>query len=448
MTNTPSLRPNIIFIYIDDLGYGDVGCYGSRVNDTPCIDLMAREGTLFSNFYVSASYCTPSRASLMTGCYAQRISLSVGDRVGVLVPEARHGLNPEEITIAELLQSQGYATAHIGKWHLGDQPQFLPTRFGFEYYFGIPYSNDMSPNYPLYKDKDIPPLPLLRGDKVIEAEPDQSAITARYTEEAVDFIREHKDGPFFLYLAHNYVHVPLYPSDEWRRKSRNGDYGAEVGCIDWSTGRILGTLKEMGIAENTLVIFSSDNGAGLGDGGSNAPLRGHKGTSWEGGQREPMIAWCPGTIPEGVVSAEVCTNMDFLPTFVHLAGGNCPTDRVIDGKDIWSLLKSEKGALPPHETFFYYQGHQLQAVRKGNWKLHLQRNMLVDLSNDIGETTNLVDKHLEIVTDLEALAENCREDLGDGEPGNTFDEPLAKLTRPGRNIRPCGYEEDPKPLVL
>jgi arylsulfatase A-like enzyme len=347
-----------------------------------------------------------------------------------------------------MLRQQGYATAHIGKWHLGDQPEFLPTRHGFETYFGMPYSNDMSPTFAFYAGKDFcPPLPLMRGENVVETEPDQSTLTERYTNEAVEYIRQHRDRPFFLYFAHMYVHVPLHPSDEWRRRSRNGDYGAEVGCIDWSTGQILAAIRELGIEDRTLVFFSSDNGATTRHGSSNAPLRGSKGTTWEGGLREPLIAWWPGTVPAGRACREMCTVMDFLPTFARMAGGDAPADCIIDGRDIHPLLSCENDAVTPHEAFCYYHGHQLQAVRSGRHKLHLQQNMLVDLQADVGETRDVADGNDQIVADLRRRAEECIQDLGDGEPASFRFDYVAKQTRVGNNVRPPGRVDDPRPLT-
>jgi len=446
VSETSASRPNIVFIFCDDLGYGDLGSYGSTANRTPRLDRMAQEGLRLTDFYVSAAICTPSRASLMTGCYSQRVGLPRGDHCGVLLPGDSMGLNPDEITVAEILKGQGYATKMIGKWHLGDQPEFLPTRHGFDHYFGLPYSNDMTPDHPYRERIFFPPLPLLREEKIVEVNPDQSTLTARYTDEAVAFIRERRDGPFFLYFPHMYVHQPLYPPDGFRRRS-SSDYAAEVECLDWSTGRILDTLQELGIAENTLVVFTSDNGALCRDGGSNAPLRGSKGTTWEGGLREPCLVWWPGTVPAGSVSAEVCTVMDFLPTLAGLAGARAPDDRIIDGKDITPILRREEGAASPHEAFCYYNGYRLEAVRADRWKLHVQQNMLVDLAADVGETTDVLADHPDVAERLQTLAEACRDDLGDGEP-NVWgpDHPAPRQTRPGRT-RPCGTVNDPVALT-
>jgi len=442
-------KPNIILINCDDLGYGDVGCYGSTLNHTPRLDRMAAEGTRFTDFLMPAPVCTPSRAGMMTGCYPKRIGLETGFGHGVLFPGDPIGLHPDEITVATLLRKAGYATGLVGKWHIGDQPPFMPTSHGFDSYFGLPYSNDHSMSRTReqrgglperFREHGLPPLPLLQGTEVIETEPDQSRLTARYTEEAVDFIREHKEGPFFLYLAHLYVHLPYFPPAEFLARSKNGDYGAEVECIDWSTGVILDTLTELGIAENTLVLFTSDNGGDMRF-GSNAPLRGSKGQLWEGGFRDPLIAWWPGTIPAGRTCSTFCTAMDFLPTFAALSGQSAPTDRVIDGHDISPVLLGHSD-VSPYEAFYYYAGRGknlgvgLGAVRRGTWKLHLQSGELYDLANDIGETTDVAADHPEVVRDLQSLADTCRADLGDNS-----NEP------PGPGCRPVGRVDNPRLLA-
>jgi arylsulfatase A len=440
-------KPNFIIIFCDDLGYGDLACFGSRLHRTPNLDRMAEQGTRFTSFYVTSSVCTPSRASLITGCYPKRVDMHQ-DSHGkcVLFPVESKGLNPNEITIAEILKKQGYATCCIGKWHLGDQPSFLPTRHGFDYYFGIPYSNDMGTR----KETKNPPLPLVQNEKVIEAPALQHTLTKRYTEEAIKFIKKNKDRPFFLYLPHTMVHDPLHPGKEFRGRSANGLYGDAVEEIDFYTGQILKTLKDLHLDKKTFVIFTSDNGASDRYGGSNAPLRGHKGTTFEGGMREPCIMWWPGQIPAGKTCNEIAATMDLLPTFAHLAGAQPPTDRIIDGKNIWPLISGQPNAGSPHEAFYYYQIDQLQAVRSGKWKLHLplkpkKRNWgkpvpeaplaLYDLENDIAEKNNLAQHHPNVVKYLLALAEKARRDLGD-------------LDRKGENIRPAGWVENPKPLLL
>ena len=440
-------KPNFIIIFCDDLGYGDLACFGSKLHRTPNLDRMAEQGTMFTSFYVTSSVCTPSRASLMTGCYPKRVDMHQ-DSHGkcVLFPVDSKGLNPNEITIAEILKERGYATCCIGKWHLGDQPPFLPTRHGFDYYFGIPYSNDMGTR----KGTSNPPLPLMQNEKVIEAPALQDTLTKRYTEEAIKFIKKNKDRPFFLYLPHTMVHDPLNPGSQFRGKSDNGLYGDALEEIDFYTGRILNTLKNLDLDKKTLVIFTSDNGASDRYGGSNAPLRGHKGTTFEGGMREPAILWWPGKIPAGKICREIAVTMDLLPTFAHLAGTQPPTDRIIDGKNIWPLISGQPNAGSPHEAFYYYQIDQLQAVRSGKWKLHLPLKpkkrhwgkpiteaplALYDLENDIAEKNNLAQHHPNVVKRLLALAEKARSDLGD-------------LDRKGENIRPAGWFQNPKPLLL
>ena len=438
--------PNFIVIFCDDLGYGDIGCFGSKKHRTPNIDRMAAEGMRFTSFYVTSGVCTPSRSSLMTGCYPRRVNMHQDhNNLCVLFPSGKKGLNPKEITIAEVLKQKNYATACVGKWHLGDQPEFLPTRQGFDYYYGIPYSNDMGGK----KGGSRPPLPLLRNETVIEAPANQRTLTKRYTEEVVKFITANKDKPFFVYLPHTMPHLPIFASKDFEGTSANGKFGDAVEEIDWSTGQILETLKQLGIDKNTLVVFTSDNGAARGPGGSNGPLSGWKGSTMEGGMREPCVMRWPGKIPAGATCDELAITMDLLPTFAKLAGTNPPVDRIIDGRDIRVLMFGKKGAKSPHDVFYYYQMDQLQAVRSGKWKLHLalkpkKRNWgkpigestleLYDLKADIAEKNNLADKHPDIVKRLGALAEKARVDLGD-------------TGRPGANQRPAGMVVTPKPLT-
>ncbi|MGM9754920.1 MAG: sulfatase, partial [Parabacteroides sp.] len=352
-------RPNVIVVFIDDFGYGDLGCYGNTLHRTPNIDQMAKEGIRLTDFYVGASVSTPSRAALLTGCYPRRVSMHVNADPSplmskgrqVLFPVSHKGLNPGEITIAELLKQQGYATACIGKWHLGDQLPFLPTRQGFDYYYGIPYSNDMNRPYC--------PLPLMEQEKVIVAPVGHDSLTIRYTNKAVEYIKSHKESPFFMYLCHNMTHNPLAASPAFKGKSKNGLYGDATEELDWSMGVLLKTLKEEGIDQNTIVIFTTDNGADQPFGGSNLPLRGYKGTTYEGGFRVPCIVRWPSKIPQGIESDELVTSMDFLPTFAHYCGYDIPTDRVIDGHDV-SAIWEGKSAQSPTETFYYYQKQQLQ----------------------------------------------------------------------------------------
>lgn len=417
--------PNFVIIFTDDQGYQDLGCFGSPDIKTPHTDRMAAEGTKFTDFYVAAPVCTPSRAALMTGCYPKRVGL----HRGVLFPNANRGLNLDEITIAELLKSRGYATACVGKWHLGHRPKFLPTRQGFDSYFGIPYSNDMPTKAPDGRKGAV----LLRNEEVIEHPVDQTTLTERYTDESISFITNNKDRPFFLYLPHSMPHVPLHVSKRFKAKSARGLYGDVIECIDWSTGRILQTLRKLKLDGSTIVVFTSDNGPWLSkgkNGGSALPLRRGKGTTYEGGMRVPCVMWAPGRIPAGSVSPEVATAMDLFPTFGNLAGAKLPADRVIDGKDIYPLIRGAAGAKSPHEAFFYYStGGRLEAVRAGRWKLRMTRprgrgkqrrpavGELYDLRADIGEKTNLVDRHPDVAERLALLMQE-------------FDRKLEKTARP------------------
>ena len=431
-------KPNFIVINIDDLGYADIGPYGSTLNRTPHLDRMAKEGRKLTSFY-GAPVCSPSRAALMTGCYPKRV-LPIPH---VLFPGSKVGLSPSEVTVAEALKAQGYATGMVGKWHLGDQPEFLPTRQGFDSWFGLPYSNDMGPgsdgvksNFgePLPKTNDSqPPLPLLRNETVVQRvlAKDQETLVARYTEEAVGFIQAHKERPFFLYLAHNAVHWPLYPGEKFRGKSKNGLFGDWVEEMDWSVGEVLETLRTLGLAEQTLVIFMSDNGGtGL---SVNKPFRGQKGSTWEGGMREPVIAWWPGKIAAGTASDAICAMFDVLPTFVALSGGTVSAERKIDGKNLWPILSGETSAAAPHESFLYFKGLVLEAVRDGKWKLHLAKGELYDLQADPGESANVAAAHPEAVAQLRALADATDSDLG--------------KTGTGPGVRPLGQVENPQPLL-
>jgi arylsulfatase A-like enzyme len=438
---------NFVFLFTDDQGYQDVGCFGSPLIKTPNLDRMAAEGMKFTDFYVAASVCSPSRLALMTGCYPPRVG-----NLPVLFPASKIGLNPEETTIAEMLKAAGYATGAIGKWHLGYQKQFLPTSNGFDSYLGIPYSNDMTvaadmefaPDARLGEgftaekvkagEKKKGQVPLMRDEKVIDYPVDQTTLTQRYTAEAVRLLNLNKDRPFFIYLAYTMPHVPLWASDKFKDKSRRGLYGDVVEEIDWSVGEILKTIKQLGLDENTLVFFCSDNGPWLSmgaNGGCALPLRGGKFSTWEGGMREPTIMRLPGKIPAGKVCAEVAGTIDMLPTIAGLAGAKLP-GRVIDGKDIWPLMTGQSGAKSPHEAYYYYRAGTLEALRQGKWKLRLvgeapkkakagaKKNAkddakekagpaekgpeLYDLAADIGETINLADKNPDVVAALAALA--------------------------------------------
>lgn len=441
--------PNFVLILCDNLGYGDIGPFGSRRNPTPHLDRMASEGMRLTSFYSTSGVCTPSRASLMTGCYPRRVGLHETTPDGaVLRPVSPNGLHPDEITIAEVLQKRGYATACIGKWHLGDQPAFLPTRQGFDEYFGIPYSDDMTAR----PGRSWPPLPLMRGERVVEAPVERTTLTRRYTEEAIRFIKKNRERPFFLYLPHAMPGSTResFASEEFRGRSGNGTYGDAVMELDWSTGEILQTLKELKLERRTLVVWTSDNGAVNRRHSSNRPLAGWGYTTAEGGMRVPCIAWWPGRVPAGATCDEPATMMDLLPTFARLAGTHPPEDRIIDGKDIRPLILGEPEAKSPHEAFYYYHKGQLQAVRSGCWKLYLpledkQANLrgktarsearLYDLKTDIGETKNIAGEHPDTVGRLQKLAQTARADLGDE-------------GRPGKNQRPPGRVESPKPLML
>jgi arylsulfatase A-like enzyme len=443
-----SRLPNFIIIFTDDQGYADVGCFGAKDFETPNLDRMAAEGLRLTDFYVAAAVCTPSRAALMTGCYPQRVSLPY-----VLGPKAEIGINSQEQTIAEILKPLGYATACYGKWHLGHHTEFLPTRHGFDEYFGLPYSNDMWPRHP--SNKSYPDLPLIEGENVIDYNPDQTKLTTWYTERAVRFIEKNKNSPFFLYLPHSMPHVPLHVSDKFKGKSKQGLYGDVIMEIDWSVGQIFSMLKRLDIDKNTLVIFTSDNGPWLSYGdnaGSASPLREGKATTFEGGQRVPAICRWPGKIPAGISCSELVTTMDVLPTLAKLAGAQLPS-RPIDGKDIWPLMSGHRGAKSPHEAFFYYNAWALEAVRSGKWKLHLPHSYrtlsaktpgtggqpagyeqakidlaLFDLEKDITEQHDISAKHPDVVTRLLGLAEKMREELGDSSKNMT-----------GENRRPPGH---------
>ncbi len=425
--------PNVVIIFTDDQGYADVGCFGAEGFQTPNLDRMAAEGMRFTNFYVAQAVCGASRAALLTGCYPNRIGM-----LGAPSHRTNHGIHEDEMLIPELLKQRGYATAIYGKWHLGHHEEFLPPNHGFDDYFGLPYSNDMWPYHPTAGDK-YPPLPLISGTKTIEHNPDQTKLTTWYTEHAVKFIDEHKDRPFFLYVPHSMPHVPLFVSEKYKDKSEQGMYGDVISEVDWSVGQILGAIKRNGLDDNTLVIFTSDNGPWLSYGnhaGSAGPLREGKGTTWEGGVREPCIMRWPGKIPAGTVCNEVAATIDILPTLARLTGTKL-SEHAIDGKDIWPLMSGEKNAKTPHEAYYYYWGNHLQAIRSGPWKLHFPHEYrsltgapgqdgqpdgytkgetglaLYNLDDDIGETTDVKDKHPDVVARLKKLADDARQELGD-----------------------------------
>ena len=452
-------KPNVIVILADDLGYGDLSCYGARDIATPNIDRMANEGVKFNSFYVSA-VCSPTRASLMTGSHSTRVGIG-----GVLFPRNSHGLNPDEVTLPELLKDQGYATAIIGKWHLGNEDVFQPLKHGFDYWYGTPSSNSQF-YYPTIKEyaadcvfregytrdgilkRETAACPLIRNNLVIEVPADQTQFTQRYTLETIRFITEHQGKPFFVYLAHNMPHIPLHASERFVGSSKRGLYGDAIQELDWSTGEILKALKKQGLDNHTLVIFTSDNGPNTSKGGSAGPLKGGKGSTLEGGVRVPFVARWPGKIPAGNESDEAITGMDLLPTLTQLAGGEVPDDRVIDGEDIWPLLAGEHDAKSPHDAIYYLRGRSVDGIRVGDWKYRMATEKppkvkrskgqpasdskstrvkvetLYNLSDDIGEQTNLLDEHPEI-------AQRLKRQLA------TFETELRI------NLRPAGVASEP-----
>lgn len=418
--------PNFVVIFIDDLGYGDIGPYGATKQKTPNLDRMAKEGMMLTSFY-AAPVCSVSRAQLMTGCYGARVSVP-----GVFSPASTNGLHPEEQTIADYLKRLGYNTMCIGKWHLGDQPPFLPTRQGFDRYLGIPYSNDMQRVASANSQRVVP---LIRNESVEELlqDEDQSKLVELYTQEAIQFIDQQKDHPFFLYLPHNAVHTPIHPGKAFQGRSSNGRFGDWVEEVDWSVGKILDHLKQKQLANDTLVLFTSDNGPWLvkgSDGGQAGPLRGGKGSTWEGGVRVPTVAWWPGHVPAQSRCDAVAGTIDVLPTLVNLAGGQVHTSTVIDGRDIQSLLFG-KSTRSPREAHYYFAGYNLQAVRQGPWKLAIAPQKenrlgetedpesglrLYNLDQEIGERTNVASKHPDIVERLQQLASTMASEIGGTNP--------------------------------
>lgn len=409
--------PNIIVFFTDDQGYQDVGCFGSPLIKTPNLDRMAQEGIRFTNFYSAAPVCSPSRAALLTGCYPPRVGVP-----RVVWPDDKMGLDPKEVTIADMLKTKGYNTACIGKWHLGDKPEFLPNNQGFDSYLGIPYSNDMTVNAKFKWSTDAifregatlesvksgitirGEVPLMRDGLVVEYPVDQTLLTQKYTQEAIRVIKTNKDKPFFIYLAHTMPHIPLHASANFYGKSARGLYGDVIEEVDWSMGEILRTLKELNIDDQTLVLFTSDNGPWnlkKGQGGSAGPLRGFKFETLEGGMREPMIAHWPGHIPAGTVCNEIASTIDFLPTIAWLTNSKKPKT-TLDGANIWPLLSAQKGAKTPHKAYYYYSGTTLQAIRSGDWKLRLLKGNveLYNLRTDISESKNSASEHPEIVKKL------------------------------------------------
>ena len=402
-------KPNIIIFFTDDQGYADLGCYGAEEFKTPNLDNLANEGIKFTNFYVPATVCTPSRAALLTGKYP----ISVGLHQGVLSPYSENGLDLKEYTLAEMLKDQGYTTSCIGKWHLGHKVKYMPNNQGFDEFYGVPYSNDMDGYYYQHNDFQSPPLPFYRNTKVIGQGLDQKYLTKMYTEETVKQIKNRsKEKPFFIYLAHNMPHTPLSASEKFKGKSKKGLYGDVIMELDWSAGEIINTLKEEGIFDNTIFIFTSDNGPEL---GSAYPLRGRKAQTWEGGQRVPAIISWPDKIPEGVVSDEMISTLDLFPTLAKLSGASI--SNVMDGKDISSfLMRADEMKLTERPFYYYARNGKLEAARLGKWKLHIAKSSgwnsekkghfpisLFNLENDPSEMSNVADQYPKIVEKIETI---------------------------------------------
>lgn len=412
--------PNVIIIFVDDMGYGDLSSYGHPTIRTPQLDQIADEGMRFTQFYVPAAVCTPSRAGLLTGRYPVRTGLVHGImRADVLFPNDDNGLQPQEVTIAEVLKQKNYATMAIGKWHLGHLPKYLPTAQGFDEYYGIPYSNDMD----YVPEKDGKPgfwnVPLMHNEDIIERPANQTTLTKRYTEKAIDFIKSNKEKPFFLYLAHSMPHIPLFASTEFMGKSKRGLYGDVIEELDWSAGEIIKTLKELNLENNTLVVFTSDNGPWLvqkENGGSAGLLKDGKGTTWEGGHRVPMIAWWPGQIPEKVVNESMASTLDLLPTIAEVTETLLP-ETIIDGQNILPVLKNEKAI--NHEPFIFYRGNKVFAIRDGKWKAHFITQtaypngplvyhappLLYNLNVDPSEKYDLASQNPEVINRISIIKE-------------------------------------------
>ena len=404
-------KPNIIIFFTDDQGYADVGVYGAEGFETPNFDALAKDGITFTDFYVPATVCTPSRAALLTGKYPKRMNM----HEGVLSPYSTTGLDPNEYTLAELLKDNGYVTSCIGKWHLGHLKEYMPNNQGFDAFYGVPYSNDMDSHYYAHNNYQSPPLPFFRNTEIIGEGLDQRLLTKMYTEEAVKQIKERQKGlPFFMYLAHNMPHTPLHVSDKFSGKSTLGLYGDVIMELDWSMGEIVNALKEEGLYEDTIIIFTSDNGP---EKGSAKPLRGKKAETWEGGQRVPGIMSWPNKIPSGIVSTEMVTTLDLFPTLAKVADAKMETLKDLDGNDILTFLmhpNSEK--LEERPLYYYARNGDLEAVRLGDWKLHISKSRgwniekdgefktaLYNLKTDVGEQHNVADKHPEIVDNLKQM---------------------------------------------
>lgn len=431
-----SRPPNIVVIFIDDMGYADIGPFGARAYPTPHLDRLAREGRKFTDFYASQAVCSASRSSLLTGCYNGRVGI-----YGALGPRSKIGIHSSEVTLAEICKQKNYATACYGKWHLGDQRQFLPLQHGFDDYFGLPYSNDMWPHHPTAKN--FPDLPLIDKNEIVKASvtaEDQAQLTTWYTDRAVAFIEKNRERPFLLYVPHAMVHAPIHVSEKFRGKSGAGLYGDVMMEVDWSVGRIVDAIRANGVEKDTLVLFTSDNGPWLSYGdhaGSAGPLREGKGTMFEGGCRVSSIFWGPGRVPAGTVCSEPAMTIDVLPTVAHLIGAALP-DHKIDGRNIWPLIAGDAGARSPHDAYYFYYGRELQAIRSGRWKLHFPHGYatlsgrkggrggtpakydqarialsLFDLEKDAGETTDVKDANPDVVARLQSLGDLMRKDLGD-----------------------------------
>lgn len=429
-------RPNVVLILADDLGYGDLGCYGSTRNRSPHIDRLATDGVVLTDFYMSSPVCSPSRAALMTGCYPQRVGLGRGETFDVLLPGDAIGLDPAEPSMPRVFKDGGYRTGMVGKWHLGDQSRFLPPSHGFDTYLGLPYSNDMHPPHRWRVDEGyrFPRLPLLNNEEVVEEDPIQEDLTDRYTRFAIEFITEEPDKPFFLYYAHMYVHTPLRVPQKYVEDSENGAYGAAVEHLDASVGEIIACLEDLGVLENTIVVVTSDNGSTAELGGSNEPLRGRKFETWEGGVRVPcLVSWPGQTQPSR--TGQIMTAMDLLPSLAGACGLPTPPDA--DGIDLSSILFGEGGATSgERDVFYYYNANRLEAVRWQSWKLHVGTKQLYDLATDISESTDVAHAQPEVVQRLLALAESARHDLGDTASGHD-----------GIGCRPPGRVTDPIPLT-
>lgn len=418
-------RPNIVILFTDDQGYGDLSSYGHPTLHTPHLDALAAGGTKLTQFYVASPVCSPSRAALLTGCYPKR----VGMHKHVIFPQYDYGLHTDEVTLADMLRDEGYATGCFGKWHLGHRPGLLPLDQGFDRYAGVPYSNDMAQVHRPKQNKYKYRLPWIEDRAVVEWEPDQAQFTRRTTEAAVAFMEEHAAEPFFVYMPYSMPHIPLYASEDFNGNSPRGLYGDVIEEIDWSVGQVQATLKRLGLLENTLVLFTSDNGPWLSfgeNGGSAGLLRGGKGSNWEGGQRVPCIVSWPGTIPAAGVVRDVTYSMDVFPTVAGIVGGKLDPERVIDGHDVFDLWRGEASAERVAEPFLYYTSRgKLAGIRRGPWKLLLGPGELYQLEHDVSEQRDVAKKHPELVAELRELAAGMDAQItADARPTRTVQELL------------------------